>query len=129
MNAKNSNHSNLLPTFLGLAVAFVAMGVLIRFLNADLQPPPLGTERALERKAALEELRRNSRQQLQSYALLNPQNQTIQIPIERAMQVILEEWQDPATGRARFLERVEKAFAVPAAPAEPAAAQEESIYE
>lgn len=74
---------------------------------------PAGFERAEERAAALENVKTNGAAILQSYDWRNKDQQIVRIPIERAKELTVQEWQDPAAARKEMLARAAKAFAPP----------------
>lgn len=112
-----------------LTVIGLVFGLLLMFwLVGGLENGEggIGTQRAQERKSALEEVRQTAAEKLSSYAVLSGEKGVYQVPIERAMEMIVEEWENPEEGREKMLARSEKAFFVPP----PAAAPEQpSQYE
>lgn len=114
-------------TALGLIIGLYLMSALAGRLIPEGGVPPLGAQRAQERKTALEELRAKSAEQLAGYGVVSEANEVYRIPIDRAMKIIVQEWANPDEGRQKMLARSEKAF--PAPPPTPAAAGQQSPYE
>jgi hypothetical protein len=79
-------------------------------------PAPLGAERADERAKALGELRAAEAEALQNPAWIDQDKGLVRLPIQDALRVTVQQWQNPAQARTALNERVEKAFYVPPPP-------------
>lgn len=86
---------------------------LVRAMKSYLPTAPVAANRAKERYAASAELRQKAEADLGgNYAIINAHNQTVRLPVSRAMEVITAEAKNP-DWRAKFLARVEKASTPP----------------
>ena len=104
--------------------AFLIMVFLVQAMKRYTAPPPISQARAEERRKALAELRGTTTQALMTYAWQDQTKSIVRLPVERAMELVVQEWQNPAAGRSNLIARMEAATAVP--PPEPEAP---SVYE
>ncbi|MEO7299825.1 MAG: hypothetical protein ABI042_14755 [Verrucomicrobiota bacterium] len=80
----------------------------------------IGSDRAEERRKNLINVRAETDQALKNYAWQDQGKGLVRLPIERAMEVSLQEWQNPKAARSNLITRVEKATApAPKAPEKP----------
>jgi hypothetical protein len=93
--------------------ALLVMNYTVKKVREYTQPPALGAERAAERAKALADTRAADSAALTTYAWQKRENDIVRVPIERAMELTLNEWQDPAAGRAKLIENLEKHNFVP----------------
>lgn len=110
-------------TLLILAGLLVA-GLLAHEMVRITRPAPIEADRAALRSKTLAELRAANADALNNYGWVDQGKGIVRLPIARAMELTLKEWQDPAAARAALIAREEKA----AAPA-PAAAPQPSQFE
>jgi hypothetical protein len=61
-----------------------------------LQPPPLNTARIAERKKALAEIRAENEKAIHSYELLDPGKGFVRLRVDRAMELTVEDYKNPA---------------------------------
>lgn len=94
-----------------ITAAFLAMPWWIHRHKTDVPPP--GYARAEERAAALENVKTNGAAVLSTYDWRNKDQGIVRIPIERAKELTVQEWQNPAAARKEMLARAAKAFAPP----------------
>lgn len=92
---------------------FLIVGWLVRMMIQYTSPAPVGAERAAERRKNLAEQRAMETQVLNNYAWQDQTKGIVRLPINRAMELVQQEWQNPAQGRTELLSRVDKATAVP----------------
>ena len=126
MSEEPKHVSNSFATFLGAIAGLLLMWWLIGASRSDGETT-VGAGRGEERRAALEELRESSAETLASYDKLNEANGVYQIPLDRALEIVEQEWSDAGEGRKKLLARAAKAFAPP--PASAATPTVESEYE
>jgi hypothetical protein len=83
------------------------------------RPAPLGEDRAAVRRKALMELRASNHDVLENphYVWQDPAKGVVRMPIDRAVELALKLWQNPASARSNLIARVEKATAVAPPPA------------
>lgn len=82
------------------------------------RPEPVNAARAAERRKALTELRASNADVMHSQTYIwmpgiPPVNHIVRMPIDRAMELSIKLWQNPAAARSNLIARVEKATAVP----------------
>lgn len=84
------------------------------------QPPPVTAPRVAERKQALAETRAGATQALHHYDWVDSARQVVQLPIQRAMELVAEEWKNPAQAQSNLAARAVQAHApAPKRPPEP----------
>lgn len=102
----------VIPTLAVLA-SFLVVGWLVWLMVHYTQPAPIGAERATERSKALVEMRAGDDQALKNYAWQDQAKGIVRLPVERAKEIVLQEWKDAAAGRKELLSRLDKATAAP----------------
>jgi hypothetical protein len=98
--------------------ALLIVAVLVWAMKHYTTPPVLTAERAAERAQNLSDLRAAEQTAIESYAWVDPGKGVVQLPLDRAIELTVAAWQDPAQARADLIERVEKATFVPPPPPE-----------
>ena len=88
--------------------ALLVVGALTWIMVDQTTPAPLGKAREAERLQNLKELRAAMADQLTSYGYADQAKGLIRIPVSKAMDLTLQEFKDPAKGRAALIERIEK---------------------
>jgi hypothetical protein len=116
-----TNHRNQrLFSFIGILAAFLIVAVLVAVMRSYNRPPALEQSRAGQRRAALTELRDANAKGLNNYDWQDQGKGIVRLKIDRAMELTLEEYKNPAAARSNLIARAEKAFAAPPpAPAAP----------
>ena len=103
-----------------LAVLLIGY-ILMHAMRAYVRTPAVNANRAAERAAGLAEVRGNAEKELRGDPVyLNKNNGIVRLPIDRAMQLVVENGTNGAAFRTNLLARTEKAIKAP--PAAPAAA-------
>ncbi len=97
----------------GIAGLFLILVVLAGLVRQRTAPPAIDEARKELRRRNLVEMRAANQAALETYALLDPTKGIVRLPIERAMQLTLELWRDPAAGRSNLLSRLATATAKP----------------
>ncbi|HEX4646950.1 MAG TPA: hypothetical protein VH598_15210 [Verrucomicrobiae bacterium] len=93
--------------------AFLIVAGLVWAMVHYTAPAPLGTDRAVERKKFLAEIRAADAEALNNYGWLDKNKGIVRLPIEQAMKLVESQWQNPPAARSNLISRVEKATAVP----------------
>lgn len=75
---------------LGAFALFAVAVVVVR--TGDPGPPPADAARVQERCTALAELRKKDAERLNAYAVIDRAGNSFQIPIERAMDLVVKEY-------------------------------------
>jgi len=94
----------ILGTF--LVIAFLV--ALMRHYTATLS---LAADRAAERMKILKEFNEVNAPLLEKYDWQDKDKDIVRVPVARAKELVLEEWQNPATAHSNLMERAAKAFA------------------
>jgi len=121
MSSQASESSSCCRGLLNVVVALAALLVvagLVWAMKHYTTPVDLTAERAAERAKNLAELRAAEKAVVDSYGWVDASKGVVQLPIQRAMELTVLAWQDPAQARADLNERVEKATYVPPPPPE-----------
>lgn len=100
-------------SFFGILGAFLVVGILVYAMKQYTRPAPLNQARITERKTALAEIRSEAAKGLSTYEVTDAGKGIVRLKIERAMELTLEEYKNPATARSGLIARAEKAAAVP----------------
>lgn len=99
--------------------ALLIVAVLVWAMRHYTLPEDLTAQRAAERAKNLADVQAEVALAADSYAWINPANGVVQLPVDRAVELAVAAWAEPAAARADLLKRTEKAFYVP--PPEPEA--------
>ena len=96
-------------------LAVLLIGYLLsRAMRTYLPAPQINAKRADERRAALAELRATTHKELfGDAAIINPANNVVRLPIERAIELTIQGHKNPAAFRTNLLARVENATKPP----------------
>lgn len=116
------------PIKLGFWFILILVGILFfgwttRSVYLSSKPEPLSQARDEERIQNLRELQKSAQTTLTTYDWVDEQKGIVRIPIDRAMELVSEEWQDPDAAREKLIQRVEKVTAKPEKPEKPKASQ------
>jgi hypothetical protein len=97
---------------------FLLMAVLVIVLYRVTRPEDLTASRARERVQFLSEVRQ-AEAALSQYGWDDPAKKAVRLPVSRAMELVLVEWQDPARARSNLVQRFDQAKAPPPAAPNP----------
>ena len=99
-----------------LAVLLIGY-ILVHAMRAYVPTPAVNANRAAERAAGLAEVRATAEKELHGEPVyINKNNNVVRLPIDRAMQIVVEQGKNPAAFRTNLMSRVEKASAAPPPP-------------
>ena len=101
---------------LAIIAAFLLMAFLVRQMTKVAQPPPVGAERAIARARDNAAIRAEGSAALQSWGYVDPTRGIVRMPIEDAMKLTVQGYQNAAAFHTDVLARVEKATAPPPKP-------------
>jgi hypothetical protein len=87
------------------------MAFLVWVLIRTTAPEDLTVARAAERRGFLEAARKADAQAIATYGWQDKQRAIVRLTVERAMELAVKEWQDPAAARSNLIERVTAATA------------------
>jgi hypothetical protein len=89
---------------------FFILAALIYVMYYYTRPGPMDEARWVERQRNLAELTAQNREVLGNYAYLDTARGLVRLPINRALELTVAEWQTPALGRSNLLARLERAL-------------------
>jgi hypothetical protein len=105
---------------LAIVGTFLIVGALAWYVQWKTRPAPVNAARIAERKKFLAEIRAAEAQALANYGWVDQTKGLVRLPVGRAMELVLDEWKNPAVAHSNMAARAEKAYAPPpAAPAAP----------
>jgi hypothetical protein len=99
---------------LALTGLLLIMVVLIWIMHHYTQPEAVDQAHVAARLKNLAELNAQSKDVLENYAWIDPAKGLVRLPVTRAMELAVVEWQNPAAGRSNLLWRLEQATPKPA---------------
>ena len=103
--------------FIIASLIFIVLVVIVKF---SMTPPAIDADRATAISQALFEIRTNEVASLDSAAWIDHDRGIVRLPIDTAIQITAQEWQNPAQARADLIARAQRATAP--APKQPAKA-------
>ncbi|HEY0457086.1 MAG TPA: hypothetical protein VGE41_11975 [Verrucomicrobiae bacterium] len=116
MNTPQTCRVSQLINLLAIIGAFLVAAWLVWAMYRYTHPLPAASNRANERQAALKQIRQDEGKALTEYDWLDRQKGIVRLPIERAKEITLLEYKNPAALRSNLIARAEKASAAPPAP-------------
>ena len=111
----NSRKCGNVLTVLAVAGSFLVMAWLVWLMRHYTQPPSLAQVRAVERLKIKQAFDEASAPLVNNYDWVDKGKGIVRIPVERAEELVLQEWQNPVAGHSNLVARAAKA-SVPAAP-------------
>ena len=102
-----------------IAGTFLLMAVLIWVMYRYTRPEDLNAARVLERYRFLEEVLTSEAKATTEYAWRDRSKGLVILPVERALELSLQEWQNPAAARSNLVARLQKAMEQPPPPPPP----------
>jgi len=105
-------------SLIGILGAFLIVGVLVLAMNRSLQPAPLNTARIAERKKALADIRAENEKAIHTYEVIDANKGLVRLRLDRAMELTVQEYKNPAAARATMVARANKAAEPPPKPPE-----------
>ena len=100
----------------GVLGTFLIMAGLVWALIRYTQPEDIAAARARERVQFLQQVRQAEAQATTTYAVVDAAKGFYQVPVEKAMDLVVREWQNPAAARSNLVARVEKLTELPPPP-------------
>jgi hypothetical protein len=95
----------------GFAIASVMFVVLVVIVKLSMTAPPVDAARGAIISQALYQIHTNELTQLNSPGWVDKPRGIVRLPIETAMQLAAQEWQNPAQARADLIARAKKTTA------------------
>ena len=87
------------------------MAFLVALMRHYTAVPSLSEERAAERMKILADFNAVNAPLLEKYDWQDKDKGIVRVPLARAKELVLEEWQNPAAAHSNLMERAAKAFA------------------
>jgi hypothetical protein len=107
---------------LGFLLASVIFALLAVGVKLSLPVPAIDADRGAERSKALADMRAAEETALNTPAVIDAAHGTVRLPIDTAMHLAAQAWQNPAAARADLNARAENAAKeLPKAPEKPSA--------
>ena len=102
----------------GVLGAFLIVAGLVWMLRHYTQAPPPDKTRVAERTKAALEVSQAAKEQLQSYGFIDPAKGQVRLTVDRAVELTIAQWRDPAAGYSNLVARVNR-FNPPPPPPKP----------
>ena len=113
MGRHTLDNARLAAWGLGVAGTLLIVGWLAWMVAARTRPAGVDQVRAELRRKNLAELRADNHLALSTYGWIDPTKGIVRLPVQRAVELSLQLWQDPAAARTNLLGRLDKATAKP----------------
>jgi hypothetical protein len=108
-NTPDVNHAS--GAAVGFAIACVIFIVLVVIVKLSVAIPPIDAARNALISQALYQIRTNEVTQLNSPGWVDKPRGIVRLPIDTAMQLSAQEWQNPGQARADLIARAKKSTA------------------
>jgi hypothetical protein len=109
LNAPDVNRAS--GAAVGFAIASMIFVVLVVIVKLSMNTPPVDAARAAIISQALYQIHTNEFTQLNNPGWIDQPRGIVRLPIETAMQLAAQEWQNPAQARADLIARAQKSTA------------------
>jgi len=119
-----SDTARLTACAVGIFGTFLIVAMLVLAMRHYTQRAQVGAKRVEERYKFLQDQRAADAKAINEYDWVDKDKGIVRLPIQRAVELTLQEWQNPAAARSNLISRVEKATAAP-----PKAPEKPNIYE
>ena len=113
MNQSSFDTARATAWTIGILGTFLIVAMLVLAMRHYSQPAPVGVNRVEERYKFLHEQRASDAKALNEYDWQDKDKGIVRLPVQRALELTLQEWQNPAAARSNLISRVEKATAPP----------------
>ena len=100
-------------SFVGVLGALLVVVVLVAAMKHYTKPAPLNQARVDERKKALTEIRAENERGLNTYEVTDAGKGLVRLKIDRAMELTIEAYKNPAGAQKDLAARADKASAPP----------------
>jgi hypothetical protein len=100
-------------TIIAVVGSLLIMAWMSSLLIARSSTPAVDHKRAEQRRLDAIEVQSTSKDLLNNYAWQDQGKEIVRIPVQRSMELMVQEWKDPKEGRAKLLDQVKKANEVP----------------
>jgi hypothetical protein len=108
----------------GFLGTFLIVALLVHLMQHYTQVPSISATRGAERMQIMAEFKAANSPLVEKYDWQDQPKGFVRIPIERAKELVLQEWQNPETARSNLMARAAIEFAPP-----PKVPEKKSVYE
>lgn len=108
MNSTENSRPHYVLNAVSVAGTFLIMAGLIWIMYYYTRPPAVDQARINERIKNLADLRAATDEQLENYGWIDQNKNWLRVPIKRGMELVAQEWKDPAQARSNLIARMEK---------------------
>src|SRR5436190_19007943 len=113
MNQASCDKSRLAAYAIGILGTFLIVSLLVLAMRHYTQPAPVGANRVEERYKFLQDQRAADAKALNEYDWVDKEKGIVRLPVQRAVELTLQEWHNPAAARSNLISRIEQATAAP----------------
>ena len=103
MDHDNPSKTGSCIYFVAIAGLFLIMAWLVWYMNDRTNPGVIGEDRAATRIEARKAAQEADAAGLEAYGWINKNEGIAQIPVDRALELVEQEWHDPAKARAELI--------------------------
>ncbi len=118
MNRSGFERTRLSAWSVAILGSFCIMAGLVWVMYYYTRPEDLVAKRAAERRQFLREVKDAEATLISTYAWQDQAKGIVRVPVQRALELVVQEWQNPAAARSNLIARVEKATEPPPKPPE-----------
>jgi hypothetical protein len=112
MNSESYSQKTRLGAYAaGLLGTFLIVGFLVWLMQSYTEAPSIVVTRAAERMQIMSEFKAANTPLVENYDWADQAKGFVHVPIERAKEMVLEQWQDPQAGRSNLMARAATEFA------------------
>jgi hypothetical protein len=108
----------------GFLGTFLIVALLVHLMQFYTQAPSISATRAAERMQIMTDFKAVNAPLIEKYDWQDQAKGFVRVPIERAKELVLQEWQDPVAARSNMMARAAIEFAPP-----PKVPEKKSVYE
>ena len=98
---------------LAILGTFLVMAFLVALMRHYTAAPSIAADRGAERLKILADFNAANAPLLEKYDWQDKDKEIVRLPVARAKELVLEEWQNPAAAHSNLMERAARAFAAP----------------
>ena len=91
---------------ISISGVLLIMAILTGLMYWFTRPPLPDQIRFAERQKYLDDLNAQAQDRLNHFSLINPAKNVVRLPINRAMEITIQEWENPGQARSNLLERL-----------------------
>jgi hypothetical protein len=117
VNSPQTSNSSARIYAIAIIGSFLIMAGLVSVMRYYTRQLEVGSARVTERRKAAADLSQSTSAELRNYGILDPAKGLVRLPVQHSMEVVLNEWKNPAAGRSNLLARLKQANPPPPPPA------------